>query len=72
MERILERRIPEYKYFPSSFMLEIDATEMLNKIRKQNLSDSEEKESGEKVSQKRWSERVVRNSRINNRNYSIY
>lgn len=63
--------VPEYEYLPSSFMLEIDATEMLNKIRKQNLSNSEEKESGGKGGQKGWSERVVRNSRINNRNYSI-
>jgi len=52
--------VPEYKYLPSSFMLEIDATEMLNKIHKQNLSYSEEKESGEKGNQKRWSEKVVR------------
>jgi len=45
--------------------------ENLGKV-KQNLSDSEENESGKKGSQKRWSERVVKYSRINNRNYSIY
>ena len=52
--------IPEYKYLPSNFMLEIDATEMLNKIRKRNLLDSKGKESGKKRGQKRWSEKVVR------------
>ncbi len=40
-------------------MLEIDATKMLNKIRKQNLLDSKGKESGKKSGQKRWSEKVV-------------
>jgi len=48
--------IPEYKYVPSNFMLEIDATEMLNKIRMQNLLDSKGKELGKKSNQKRLGE----------------
>ncbi len=52
--------IPEYKYLPSNFMLEIDATEMLNKIRMQNLLGSKGKEPGKKSGRKGWSEKVVR------------
>ncbi len=44
--------IPEYKYLPSNFMLEINATEMLNNIRKQSLLDSK----GKASDQKRWPE----------------
>ncbi|MCP5052532.1 MAG: winged helix-turn-helix transcriptional regulator [bacterium] len=50
---------PEYNYWPSSFMLEMDATEMLNSVYKQSLPGNRGKESGKKGGQQRWSVKVV-------------
>ena len=50
--------IPEYKYLPSSFMLEIEAKEALKNILKSDLSDSAGRDSRTKSDQKKLDERL--------------